>query len=297
MSLDQRYQYCVHLVFFSFGSHQSYHGIIFSREQKSGPKRLCSIENRSNTPPFFFLALLLLKGTSIIEYEFFLIKIFQQQTRITTKYTLHPKLNRSTSTPSTHKQQKNRSKKRKVEGEAGEAGSKTASTNAAAGATDAAVANTSSSSLSSSDPPKASLTLKTYDPVSGACLKYRTFRAAEVGRLIGGLGELGKGMAGLPDSGVEGADGGKGEDKIGDNEGAILFLYLSIYVKGVFQDGYLCKRVRRDHMVNLLTLGIWIYRSCDARCASYSSVINSKVSNIGRCKCRCKLEYNGKNGG
>ena len=39
------------------------------------------------------------------------------------------------------------------------------------------------------------MTLKTYDPVSGTVLKYRTDKAAEVGRLIAGLGKCGKVMA------------------------------------------------------------------------------------------------------
>ncbi|KAK5003714.1 hypothetical protein LTR28_009830 [Elasticomyces elasticus] len=47
--------------------------------------------------------------------------------------------------------------------------------------------------------PRATLTLKTFDPVSGVCLKYRTDKAAEVGRLIGGLGRLGRHMAALPE--------------------------------------------------------------------------------------------------
>lgn len=41
--------------------------------------------------------------------------------------------------------------------------------------------------------PSAVLTLKTYDPESGICLKYRTDKAAEVGRLLTGLGRLAKG--------------------------------------------------------------------------------------------------------
>ena len=49
-----------------------------------------------------------------------------------------------------------------------------------------------------SQQPRANLTLKTYDPVSGVCLKYETDKAAEVGRLVAGLGQLGKGMCGLP---------------------------------------------------------------------------------------------------
>nr|POF14060.1 uncharacterized protein c17h9.07 [Quercus suber] len=46
--------------------------------------------------------------------------------------------------------------------------------------------------------PRAVLVLKTYDHESGACLKFKTDRAAEVGRLIGSLGRLGRHMAALP---------------------------------------------------------------------------------------------------
>ncbi|KAK0507781.1 hypothetical protein JMJ35_009670 [Cladonia borealis] len=49
-----------------------------------------------------------------------------------------------------------------------------------------------------SQPPKATLTLKTYDPASGVCLKYSTDKAAEVGRLIAALGTCGRIMAALP---------------------------------------------------------------------------------------------------
>lgn len=52
--------------------------------------------------------------------------------------------------------------------------------------------------------PKAYLTLKTYDPESGVVLKFKTDRAAEVGRLINGLGKLGRYMAALPQK-TEGA--------------------------------------------------------------------------------------------
>ncbi|KAI1611141.1 signal recognition particle 9 kDa protein-domain-containing protein [Exophiala viscosa] len=41
--------------------------------------------------------------------------------------------------------------------------------------------------------PSAQLTLKTFEPESGICLKYRTDKAAEVGRLLAGLGRLAKG--------------------------------------------------------------------------------------------------------
>lgn len=49
-----------------------------------------------------------------------------------------------------------------------------------------------------SQAPKATLTLKTYDPVSGTCLKYKTDKAAEVGRLVASLGSCGRVMAALP---------------------------------------------------------------------------------------------------
>jgi hypothetical protein len=51
----------------------------------------------------------------------------------------------------------------------------------------------------------ATFTLKTYDPVSGTCLKYQTDKAAEVGRLVGGLGKLARYMAALPEI-VEGKE-------------------------------------------------------------------------------------------
>ncbi|KAL2048230.1 hypothetical protein N7G274_000141 [Stereocaulon virgatum] len=49
-----------------------------------------------------------------------------------------------------------------------------------------------------SQPPKATLTLKTYDPISGTCLKYETDKAAEVGRLVAALGSCARVMAALP---------------------------------------------------------------------------------------------------
>lgn len=42
-------------------------------------------------------------------------------------------------------------------------------------------------------------TVKTYDPESGTCLQYETTKGAEVGRLIGNLGRLGRHMAALPE--------------------------------------------------------------------------------------------------
>ncbi|KAF2486276.1 signal recognition particle 9 kDa protein-domain-containing protein [Neohortaea acidophila] len=51
--------------------------------------------------------------------------------------------------------------------------------------------------------PRATLTLKTFDPESGVVLQFKTDRAADVGRAINGLGRLGRYMAALPEQ-VEG---------------------------------------------------------------------------------------------
>ena len=47
--------------------------------------------------------------------------------------------------------------------------------------------------------PRGSLTLKTYDPVSGTTLKYRTDKVAEVGRLMAGLKSCARIMAASPE--------------------------------------------------------------------------------------------------
>ncbi|QKX59264.1 uncharacterized protein TRUGW13939_06396 [Talaromyces rugulosus] len=52
----------------------------------------------------------------------------------------------------------------------------------------------------STNTPIATLTLKTFNPVTGICLKYRTNKAAEVGRLISGLGKLAAGTKIEPSS-------------------------------------------------------------------------------------------------
>jgi len=49
---------------------------------------------------------------------------------------------------------------------------------------------------------KGKLTLKTYDPVSGALVKYRTSRIAVVGRLVSGLNRLGRQQARVPEPAV-----------------------------------------------------------------------------------------------
>ncbi|KAI0420038.1 signal recognition particle 9 kDa protein-domain-containing protein [Xylaria grammica] len=61
-----------------------------------------------------------------------------------------------------------------------------------------ATTTTTTTTTASSAAPRASLTIKTYDPHSGTCLKYRTTKAAEVSRLILSLGQLGRRMAALP---------------------------------------------------------------------------------------------------
>ncbi|KAK8915444.1 hypothetical protein VCV18_010141 [Metarhizium anisopliae] len=76
------------------------------------------------------------------------------------------------------------------------------------------------------NPPRGSLVIKTYDPVSGVTLKYRTTKAAEVSRLVySSLGRLGRSMAAVPldfpeeampdasGGGGGGADGGDGDNK------------------------------------------------------------------------------------
>lgn len=96
-------------------------------------------------------------------------------TRITTKYTIEP-------APSTAALEKSRAKRaahlaRRAETQQQEQ-KPDSTTTAAAG-------------------PRAYLELKTYCPESGVVLKYRTDKAAEVGRLIGSLARVGRAMAGL----------------------------------------------------------------------------------------------------
>ena len=60
-------------------------------------------------------------------------------------------------------------------------------------------------------PSRAYIVLKTYDPVSGTCLKYRTDKAAEIGRLVAGLGKCARTMAAM--STEEGAEKGEGQEE------------------------------------------------------------------------------------
>lgn len=54
--------------------------------------------------------------------------------------------------------------------------------------------------IQKADDPRARLEFKSYDPATGACLKYKTDKAAEVGRLVAALGRLAGEMAGVPES-------------------------------------------------------------------------------------------------
>lgn len=86
-----------------------------------------------------------------------LIQAYPQTTRVTTKYSLPRKTKPSTTANST---------------------------------TDA---NGEAQNARQKREPAATLTLKTYHAESGICLKYKTDKAAEVGRLMSGLGRLAKG--------------------------------------------------------------------------------------------------------
>lgn len=70
------------------------------------------------------------------------------------------------------------------------------------------------SATTATSTPIALLTLKTYNPTAGICLKYRTTKAAEVGRLITSLGKLAAGAdvasLGLSAAGAASAPAGGG---------------------------------------------------------------------------------------
>ncbi|KIY03771.1 uncharacterized protein Z520_00462 [Fonsecaea multimorphosa CBS 102226] len=94
--------------------------------------------------------------------------------RITTKYALPRKPN----TKAKSKPKESRGKDDPVSG---------------ASTTDTAATTSPPSQPQSKRERSAVLTLKTYHAESGLCLKYRTDKAAEVGRLLNGLGRLAKG--------------------------------------------------------------------------------------------------------
>lgn len=96
-------------------------------------------------------------------------KLTKYKTRITTKYTIPD--------PS-----KAKSRKRKTRDDEAEPSSEAAA-----------------ETPPETQPAIATLTVKSYDPVSGACLQYRTSRGWEVGRIVANLGRLGRNMAALPE--------------------------------------------------------------------------------------------------
>ena len=109
---------------------------------------------------------------SYLHQSSLLIQAYPSTTRITTKYSLPRKPN-----PKSKSQAKSKPKPK-------------------AAATTTAAASTSSTNARPPPPPRerlppsATLTLKTFEPGSGICLKYKTDKAAEVGRLLTGLGRL-----------------------------------------------------------------------------------------------------------
>lgn len=69
---------------------------------------------------------------------------------------------------------------------------------------DAAASTDADADAPAAKPPRGTLVLKTYDPVSGVTLKYRTAKAAEVSRLVySALGRLGRAMAAVPAEDIE----------------------------------------------------------------------------------------------
>jgi len=111
---------------------------------------------------------------AFLEQSSLLLEAYPESTRITTRY----------SYPSRLRLSKARSKKPRKAADA-------------------------SGSAEPATTPIATLTLKTYNPSTGICLKYRTDKAAEVGRLISGLGKLASGTKILSDLGTTVAPSGR----------------------------------------------------------------------------------------
>lgn len=129
-----------------------------------------------------------------------------EKTLVTTKYTV-PNPNRA------------RIKKR-AEARRKHAAAKTAASgvqNASDVDTQAEDGATSAAAQSLQQPATATLILKTFDPVSGTCLKFQTNKQQDVGRLVGSLARLGRTMAALPSTeGKNAVDGGVEKEAGGD---------------------------------------------------------------------------------
>ncbi|KAJ5746025.1 hypothetical protein N7520_011207 [Penicillium odoratum] len=104
---------------------------------------------------------------AFLEQSAQLLEAYPETTRITTKYSF-PTERRAQK----HKREKSLAKKQS------EPASESASTQPA------------DPSTSTSTAPVACLTLKTFNPATGVCLKYRTNKLQEVSRLMTGLGKL-----------------------------------------------------------------------------------------------------------
>ncbi|TFB01765.1 hypothetical protein CCMA1212_006216 [Trichoderma ghanense] len=112
-----------------------------------------------------------------LDHSVALLEARPSQTRVTVRYSIKPvKPRKSTATTTSTTDQDT------------------------ANAPDATTSTTSTPPPATAKPPRGSLVLKTYDPVGGVTLKYRTTKAAEVTRLMGAaMGRLGKAMAGVQD--------------------------------------------------------------------------------------------------
>ncbi|KAI9875219.1 MAG: hypothetical protein M1830_008730 [Pleopsidium flavum] len=140
-----------------------------------------------------------------LHHSSLLLQAQPTSTRITTKYTLTP--------PSTSKTSTSKSRRTNPQ-------PPSSSSDPSQQQQTPPTQNQQQSHQQSSQPSttRGTLTLKTYSPVSGICLKYRTDKAAEVGRLISSLGRLSRCMSGLPvekedEIKEEGVEMGEGREK------------------------------------------------------------------------------------
>ncbi|PTB62251.1 hypothetical protein BBK36DRAFT_1145043 [Trichoderma citrinoviride] len=122
-----------------------------------------------------------------LDHSIALLEARPSQTRVTVRYSIKPvKPRKTTTTPSTTT--------------AADQDMTNAPDTSSTTATATATATTTPATPAAAKPPRGSLVLKTYDPVGGVTLKYRTTKAAEVTRLMGAaMGRLGKAMAGVQD--------------------------------------------------------------------------------------------------
>lgn len=118
----------------------------------------------------------------------------QKQTRVTTSYSLRPAIRPSKAEKLAAKEAR-RAKESTINSKSTNSTTSKTSTTPAASTTEEPPKD---ATAAAQKPPRGHLVLKTFDPHSGVCLKYKTSKAAEVGRLIQMLGQLGRRMAALP---------------------------------------------------------------------------------------------------